>query len=102
MARAIDRIILYIDDLDRCKPEDVVRVLQRVHMLLAFELFVVVVAVVARWVEEALTQSYKCCVSRSRRPFRPRRMAGTPTARDALPRRTTWRRSFKSPSGSSR
>lgn len=34
------------------------RVLQMVHMLLAFELFVVVV-VDARWVEDALTQSYR-------------------------------------------
>jgi len=58
-ARAVDRVILYIDDLDRCKPTDVVRVLQLVHMLLAFELFVVVVAVDARWVEEALMNSYK-------------------------------------------
>ncbi len=58
VARAVDRVILYIDDLDRCNPRDVVRVLQLVHMLLAFELFVVVVAVDARWVEEALTQSY--------------------------------------------
>jgi KAP-like P-loop domain-containing protein len=56
--RAIDRVILYVDDLDRCKPEDVVRVLQLVHMLLAFELFAVVVAVDARWVEQALKQSY--------------------------------------------
>lgn len=56
--RPVDRVILYVDDLDRCRPEDVVRVLQLVHMLLAFELFVVVVAVDARWVEEALRQSY--------------------------------------------
>lgn len=56
--RGVDRVILYIDDLDRCRPEDVVRVLQLVHMLLAFELFVVVVAVDARWVEQALKQSY--------------------------------------------
>jgi hypothetical protein len=56
--RPVDRVILYIDDLDRCKPKDVVRVLQLVHMLLAFELFVVVVAVDARWVGEALRQSY--------------------------------------------
>lgn len=56
--RAIDRVVLYIDDLDRCQPNDVVRVLQLVHMLLAFELFVVVVAVDARWVEQALRQSY--------------------------------------------
>lgn len=58
-ARNVDRVILYIDDLDRCKPADVVRVLQLVHMLLAFELFVVVVAVDARWVEECLKQSYE-------------------------------------------
>ena len=56
--RPVDRVILYIDDLDRCRPQDVVRVLQVVHMLLAFELFVVVVAVDARWVEESLRQSY--------------------------------------------
>jgi hypothetical protein len=35
-----------------------VRVLQLVHMLLAFELFVVVVAVDARWVEHALRYGY--------------------------------------------
>jgi hypothetical protein len=57
--RPVDRVILYIDDLDRCRPSEVVRVLQVVHMLLAFELFVVVVAVDARWVEESLTQNYK-------------------------------------------
>jgi hypothetical protein len=57
--RAVDRVILYIDDLDRCRPEDVVRVLQLVHMLLAFELFAVVVAVDARWVYASLTQSYR-------------------------------------------
>jgi hypothetical protein len=58
-ARAVERVILYIDDLDRCRPEDVVRVLQLVHMLLAFKLFAVVVAVDARWVEDALRQSFR-------------------------------------------
>ena len=41
----LNRIILYIDDLDRCDPERVIDVLQAVHLLLAFPLFVVVVAV---------------------------------------------------------
>ena len=36
----INRIVLYIDDLDRCPPEKVVAVLQAVHLLLAFPLFV--------------------------------------------------------------
>ena len=50
-----NRIILYIDDLDRCSPEKVVDVLEAVHLLLAFELFVVVVAVDSRWLSHALT-----------------------------------------------
>lgn len=48
------RIVLYIDDLDRCPPDKVVEVLQAVHLLLCFPLFVVVVAVDARWVSRAL------------------------------------------------
>lgn len=57
-ARPIDRIILYIDDLDRCPPKRVVEVLQAVHLLLAFDLFVVVVAVDARWLERSLNEAY--------------------------------------------
>lgn len=49
-----DRLILYIDDLDRCTYEQVYAVLQAIHLLLAFELFVVVVGVDMRWVEDAL------------------------------------------------
>jgi len=55
----IDRIILYIDDLDRCPPERVVEVLQAVHLLLAFPLFVVVVGVDARWVSRSLALRFK-------------------------------------------
>jgi hypothetical protein len=54
----VDRIILYIDDLDRCHPDRVVEVLQAVHLLLAFKLFVVVVGVDARWINESLKQRY--------------------------------------------
>ena len=53
----VDRIVLYIDDLDRCKPERVVEVLHAVHLLLAFELFVVVVAVDSRWLLNSLQGS---------------------------------------------
>jgi hypothetical protein len=49
-----NRIILYIDDLDRCPPKKVVEVLEAVHLLLAFELFVVVVAVDTRWLTSSL------------------------------------------------
>lgn len=54
----IDRIVLYIDDLDRCPPGRVVEVLQAVHLLLAFELFVVVVAVDSRWLLLSLEKHY--------------------------------------------
>jgi len=50
----VGRIVLYIDDLDRCEPDQVVAVLQAVHLLLAFPLFTVVVGVDVRWVERAL------------------------------------------------
>lgn len=55
----LDRIILYIDDLDRCPETRVVEVLQAVHLLLALKLFVVVVAVDPRWLLHSLRVSYK-------------------------------------------
>jgi hypothetical protein len=54
----IQRIILYIDDLDRCRPERVVEVLEAVHLLLAFPLFIVVVGVDPRWLRHALAHHY--------------------------------------------
>jgi phospholipase C len=57
--RYFDRIVLYIDDLDRCGPDKVAEVLQAIHLLLAFPLFVVVVAVDFRWVSSALRAYYK-------------------------------------------
>jgi hypothetical protein len=53
-----DRIILYIDDLDRCRAELVVQVLEAVHLLLALRLFVVVVGVDPRWLAESLKHHY--------------------------------------------
>ena len=55
----VNRIVLYIDDLDRCPPETVAKVLQAVHLLLAFPLFVVVVGVDARWLSRSLTKHYE-------------------------------------------
>lgn len=54
----IDRVVLYIDDLDRCSPERVVEVLQAVHLLLAVPLFVVVVAADPRWLLHSLRWHY--------------------------------------------
>jgi hypothetical protein len=53
-----ERIVLYIDDLDRCTVDQVYNVLQAVHLLLAFDLFVVVVGVDVAWVQDALNQAF--------------------------------------------
>ena len=52
--RRADRIVLFIDDLNRCAPDVVVKVLEAVHILLASDLFVVVVGVDVRWLTRAL------------------------------------------------
>ncbi|WP_261576485.1 P-loop NTPase fold protein, partial [Frankia gtarii] len=52
--KRLERIVLYVDDLDRCTPERVVEVLTAVHLLLARQLFVVVVAVDAGWLNRSL------------------------------------------------
>lgn len=57
--KPLERIILYIDDLDRCPEDRVVEVLEAVNLLMAFPLFVVVVGVDPRWVKTALTKKYK-------------------------------------------
>ncbi len=55
----IDRIVLYVDDLDRCPARRVIEVLEAVHLLLASNLFVVVVAVDPRWLLRALRSHYQ-------------------------------------------
>jgi hypothetical protein len=52
--KKLERIILYIDDLDRCSDEKVLEVIQAVHLLMAFPLFNVVVGVDKRCVNNAL------------------------------------------------
>jgi hypothetical protein len=61
----IDRIVLYIDDLDRCPSDRVVKVLQAVHLLLAFPLFVVVVGVDSRWLLRSLRHEYSALLTSS-------------------------------------
>ncbi|HEX8113516.1 MAG TPA: P-loop NTPase fold protein, partial [Kofleriaceae bacterium] len=57
--RAFDRIVIYVDDLDRCRPAHVVAMLEAVHLLLALDLFIVIVAVDSRWLTRALEVHYK-------------------------------------------
>jgi len=54
----VNRVVLYIDDLDRCRPEVVVKVLEAVHLLLSYPLFAVVVGVDASWVARSLGSVY--------------------------------------------
>ncbi len=56
--KKVERIVLYIDDLDRCPAKTVIEVLQAVHLLLAYPLFVVVVSVDPRWLLRSLEASY--------------------------------------------
>jgi hypothetical protein len=53
----VERIVLYIDDLDRCPADTVLAVLQAVNLLLALPLFVVVIGVDARWLYSCIEQS---------------------------------------------
>jgi KAP family P-loop domain len=53
----VSRIVLYIDDLDRCPADRVVEVLKLVHLLLAFPLFVCVAAVDPRWITRCLHEA---------------------------------------------
>jgi len=62
----LNRIVLYIDDLDRCKPERVVAVLEAVHLLLAFPIFAVVVAVDPRWLRKSLVEHYPTLLNGAR------------------------------------
>jgi hypothetical protein len=56
---AVERVVLYIDDLDRCPPAKVHEVLEAVHLLLALELFVVVVGVDPRYLQRSLRHRYR-------------------------------------------
>jgi len=51
----VERVVLYIDDLDRCSPDRVVEVLQAIHIIVSLPLFVVVVGVDSRWLLDSLT-----------------------------------------------
>jgi KAP family P-loop domain len=56
-APPVSRIVIYIDDLDRCPADRVVAVLKMIHLLLAFPLFVCVAAVDPRWINHCLKEA---------------------------------------------
>ncbi|MEO1522216.1 MAG: P-loop NTPase fold protein, partial [Cyanobacteria bacterium J06633_2] len=62
------RVILFIDDLDRCPPPRVVEVLEAVQLLLKTELFIVVLAIDDRYIARALEQVYSGVLTRRGKP----------------------------------
>ncbi|WP_431236044.1 P-loop NTPase fold protein (plasmid) [Mycolicibacterium psychrotolerans] len=54
----VRRIVLYIDDLDRCDAPTVADTLAAVHLLLALPLFTVIVGVDPRWLRKSLNQTH--------------------------------------------
>ncbi|EAP97903.1 hypothetical protein JNB_13103 [Janibacter sp. HTCC2649] len=61
----IDRIVIYIDDLDRCPASQVVQVLEAVNLLFGFELFVVIVAVDSRWLLRSLDTEFSAAFDKN-------------------------------------
>jgi hypothetical protein len=55
----IERVVIAIDDLDRCPPDKVITVLEAVHLLFDFPMFVVLLAVDTRWLEQSLRIRYR-------------------------------------------
>jgi hypothetical protein len=64
-------VVLYIDDLDRCPPSVVAKVLDAVHLLLALPLFTVIVGVDPRWLERSLTQTHRDLFGQDSSPAAP-------------------------------
>lgn len=62
------RVVLYIDDLDRCSPDTVVQVLEAVQLLVKNRLFIAVIAIDERYINRALAKHYQGVLSRQGRP----------------------------------
>ncbi|MEU5264668.1 P-loop NTPase fold protein [Amycolatopsis sp. NPDC021455] len=74
-APPLERIVLYVDDLDRCPPDRVMDVLQAVNLLLTMDLFMVVVAVDPRWltasIRKHVTTSFATDIAVDEKPVAP-------------------------------
>jgi hypothetical protein len=66
--RGAPRVVLLIDDLDRCPPDKVVEVLEAAQLLVKTRLFVVIIAMDVRYVTRALEAQYKEVLVRSGEP----------------------------------
>ena len=75
LGASIDRIVLFVDDLDRCQPEKVADVLQAVHLLLAYPLFAVVVGVDQRCLKQSIVKQFRGLMSQGGGPKNGERSA---------------------------
>ena len=66
--RGDPRVVLLIDDLDRCPPNKVVEVLEAAQLLVKTRLFVVVIAMDVRYVTRALEAQYENVLVRNGEP----------------------------------
>ncbi len=66
--RGEPRIVIFIDDLDRCPPDKVVDMLEAVQLLCKTQLFVVVLAVDMRYITRALEKEYEGILDPHNRP----------------------------------
>lgn len=79
LQKAVDRVVLFVDDLDRCPSAKVVEVLQAVHLLLAFPLFAVVVGVDQRCLRTSLRLELKGLIAEAGEdPHTPGERPATP------------------------
>ena len=62
------RVVVYIDDLDRCPPDTVVEVLEAVQLLVKNPLFIAVLAIDERYINRALAKHYQGVLSLQGRP----------------------------------
>ena len=69
--RGDPRIVLFIDDLDRCPPKKVVETLEAVQLLVKTRLFVVVLAIDAQYVTLCLEKEYRRYPPSRTAPIRP-------------------------------
>lgn len=58
------RVVLFVDDLDRCPPQRVVEVLEATQLLVKTSLFVVVLALDVRYITRALEKAYSGILTR--------------------------------------
>jgi hypothetical protein len=62
------RVVIYIDDLDRCPPNCVIDVLEAVQLLIKTPLFITVIAIDERYITRALEKRYEGILIRKGQP----------------------------------